>query len=136
MPIETFRWNHKLYDVSAILRNVSSGNLEPITLGWPASAVRAYFDLYLDERAPNPRPPLFVNIEYALSLPESRLLDPVIMVHVEEDGLIEYEEADGVPRHVIADGNHRIALAAMKGVGLSSLVLSRCQTEPYESFIA
>lgn len=136
MGSETFRWEHQTYDISAILRNITSGKLRPIAIYWPPAAVKSYFDVYLDPAAPEPRPPLYLNLEYALSLPTGRLNVPVILVHVGDSGLIAYEEVDDLPRHVIADGNHRIALAASKGLGMWAFVLSRAQTEPYESIIA
>lgn len=135
MRHETFRWDFRIYDVTAILRDIASGALKPTPLEWPAAAVKAYFDLYLNSSSPTPRPPLSVDIKYALSLPQSRLDEAIIMVHVENQGLIAYEEQDDEPRHVIADGNHRVAFAAARGVGLRALVLSRSQSEPYETII-
>ena len=58
---------------------------------------------------------------------------PLILVHVEDCGLVAYEEPDEVPHHVIADGNHRVAKAAAIGVGLRALILTRIQSEVYET---
>lgn len=124
-----------MYNVSALLRDIASGELQPVPLEWPATAVKAYFDVFLDPSSINDRPPLYVDLEYALALPETRLNDPIVLVHLEGRGLVAYEEPADNPHHVIADGNHRVALAAAMGRGLQSLILSRNQSERYETFV-
>ena len=128
MARESFRWDCRIYDISGIVTDIQSGRLVPIGLDWPPEAVRAYFDSYLDPGSGSPRPPLAVDLAHAAALPVERLREPIILVHVEDRGLVAYQEADDFPHHVVADGNHRIARAAAEGVGLHALVLTRDQT--------
>ena len=121
--------------MSAILKDIESKKIQPKLIEWPATLAKIYYELFLDPSASNPRPRLSINMDYAMSLSEIRLTDPIILVHVEDRGLIAYEEQDDEPHHVVVDGNHRIAVAAKKRKELWAYVLSRNQSERYETFI-
>ena len=132
---ESFRWENQVFDVSAMLEDIKSGRLSAVEREWPAVVVKRYFDLFLNRDTDFDRPPLHVDLTYAASLTFERLHDPIVLVHVGGRGLVAFEEHDDLPHHVVADGNHRIAKAAAKGMKLKALFLSRLQSQQYESLL-
>lgn len=135
MPVETFRWDQRIYNVSSILRDVAFGTLKPHSIVWPAEVVKAYFELFLNPCNSDSRPPLHIDLDYADKLPLERLKVPILLVHVYERGLVAYEENNDEPHHVVADGNHRIAKAAAHRLCLTAFIMSRSESERYENFL-
>jgi len=129
---EAFRWQHQLFDISALLTDIAQGRLVPQEVELNEEFVRTYCGLYL-EFTSQVRPPLHVNLQYAQQLPQERLQEPVVLLHVGEgEGLVSFREDEPEPHYVVADGNHRLIAASQRGSILRAYVIAREIASQYE----
>lgn len=130
---ETFRWQHKTFDITSLLQDLRSGAVCPEKIELEPAFIEGYCSLYLDPAGSSPRPPLTTNRKYADALLPEHLAKPILLLHVGEDkGLVSLREDHPEPHYVVADGNHRLLAARRLKMKAEAYVFSREQSNRYE----
>jgi hypothetical protein len=132
MPQETFRWQESIFDVTAMLRDIQSGDLQPERIELEPAFIEAYCRLYLALKRPNDSPPLSVDHTHADRLTAVDLQEPIVLAWVGEgEGLVSLREDECESHYVVVDGNHRLLAAQRLGLPLSALLVCERQSLAY-----
>lgn len=143
-PHETFTWLAQTWDIAKLWRQIDSekitskaGHFEEVTLD------RAFIESYAKQvlalkagDAPGKQTmSLFMRMDgdRARGLPADALYEPVIFLHMGKKGgpMIQMGE-DKEPKHMLGDGNHRLAKAFYEGVqSLQAFVMTEATSRQF-----
>lgn len=108
---ECFSWPGDTWGISRIWRDVQFGRIT-MSRGFIENYARMVLALTKESGRERHRMPLVrLDLWHAMLLPEEAMQMPVLLLDLGRDtGLIRFSSHNG-PRHILADGNHRIARA-------------------------